>query len=167
MLIAEAIRTKEAQLAKLLAEHGPLPETLEVRTPRGGRHIYFRHPGTKVPSRTNYPLPALDVRGDGGYVLIPPSKVGAGEATPISPRHSPAGERHGYSSCFLSALRLYPRFLQIMFLERNIELTMNTWLRMRSDLFLRTITRYGRRSAWHCTPTFPMTSGWHCGTNGL
>ncbi len=79
----------EAQLAKLLAEHGPLPETLEVRTPRGGRHIYFRHPGTKVPSRTNYPLPALDVRGDGGYVLIPPSKVGDGGYSYLT-RHSPA-----------------------------------------------------------------------------
>ena len=79
----------EAQLAKLLAEHGPLPETLEVRTPREGRHIYFRHPGTKVPSRTNYPLPALDVRVDGGYVLIPPSKVDDGEYSYLT-RHSPA-----------------------------------------------------------------------------
>ena len=50
----------EAQLAKLLTEHGPLPETLEVRTPRG-RHIYFRHPGVKVPSRTNHPLPVIEL----------------------------------------------------------------------------------------------------------
>ena len=78
----------EAELAKLLAEHGPLPETLEVRTPRGGRHIYFRHPGVKAPSRTNHPLPALDVRGDGGYVLIPPSKVGDVEYSYLT-RHSP------------------------------------------------------------------------------
>lgn len=44
--------------------------TAEVRTARG-RHLYFRHPGGHI---GNTPLaPKLDVRGDAGYVLAPPS----------------------------------------------------------------------------------------------
>jgi hypothetical protein len=49
-----------------------LPPTRTVRTPRGGIHLYFRH----VEGVTNSPggLPeGIDVRGEGGYVLVPPS----------------------------------------------------------------------------------------------
>ena len=59
-------------LGELEAEIGPLPETLTVATPRGGRHLYFRH----VKGITNSPgglPPGIDVRGEGGYVLVPPS----------------------------------------------------------------------------------------------
>ncbi|MDZ7754458.1 MAG: AAA family ATPase [Gammaproteobacteria bacterium] len=59
-------------LFALQAEHGPLPEPFEVLTPSGGRHLYFQHPGHTV--RTCSGLrPGLDVRGDKGYVLVPPS----------------------------------------------------------------------------------------------
>jgi hypothetical protein len=71
----------EAALSELTSKNGVLPVTLEVKTPRGGRHLYFRHPGQKVPTRTNHPAPALDVRGDGGYVLIPPSATKRGAYT--------------------------------------------------------------------------------------
>ena len=71
----------EAALSRLTNQHGALPATLEVRTPRGGRHLYFKHPGVKIPTRTNHPAPALDVRGDGGYVLIPPSATERGAYT--------------------------------------------------------------------------------------
>jgi len=71
----------EAALSELTAKNGALPATLEVKTPRGGRHLYFLHPGQKVPTRTNHPAPALDVRGDGGYVLIPPSRTERGAYT--------------------------------------------------------------------------------------
>ena len=68
----------ETALAQVISQHQPLPDTLVARTPRGGRHLCFRHPGQKVPSRTDHPAPALDVRGDGGYVLIPPSQTDRG-----------------------------------------------------------------------------------------
>ncbi|MFC1453535.1 bifunctional DNA primase/polymerase, partial [Verrucomicrobiota bacterium] len=42
----------EAALSELTAEHGPLPATLQVKTPSGGRHLYFRRPGQKIPTRT-------------------------------------------------------------------------------------------------------------------
>jgi hypothetical protein len=61
-----------ASLRSLLRRHGPLPRTVEARTGGGGRHLYFRHPGTTVPSRNGW-RPGLDVRGDGGYVVASPS----------------------------------------------------------------------------------------------
>lgn len=50
-----------------------LPSTRCVRTPRGGLHCYYRHPGGgKIPNAAGL-LPGVDLRGDGGYVLAPPS----------------------------------------------------------------------------------------------
>ncbi len=44
---------------------------------RRGFHLYFRHPGERVLNATRVPdeegRPRYDVRGDGGYVLAPPS----------------------------------------------------------------------------------------------
>lgn len=59
-------------LAGLAAEHGPLPRTVEARTGGGGRHCYFAHPGDHVPNRVGF-APGLDLRGDGGVVVAPPS----------------------------------------------------------------------------------------------
>jgi len=61
-----------ASLEELERKHGKLPTTLTVRTPSGGFHLYFRY----VEGITNSPggLPeGIDVRGEGGYVLVPPS----------------------------------------------------------------------------------------------
>lgn len=43
-----------------------------VRTPSGGVHLYFRSSGTMRNSASKL-APGLDVRGDGGYVIVPPS----------------------------------------------------------------------------------------------
>jgi hypothetical protein len=60
-------------LAELGRHYSDLPDTLSVATPRGGSHFYFQHPGTEIQNTTGFPLPGLDIRGDGGYVLSPPS----------------------------------------------------------------------------------------------
>lgn len=65
-------------LAKLIAEHGELPHTPTARTGKG-QHYYFRYPagytvrnlaGRSVHGEV---LPGIDHRGNGGYVVAPPS----------------------------------------------------------------------------------------------
>jgi putative DNA primase/helicase len=52
--------------------HNRLPETLIHRTPSGGRHHVFRHhPGVR--NRQGAPAAGVDVRGEGGYAVWPPS----------------------------------------------------------------------------------------------
>lgn len=52
------------------------PDTWTVRTGNLGAHLYFRHPGSDVKVRTTAGVIAsgVDVRGDGGYAVLPPSR---------------------------------------------------------------------------------------------
>lgn len=68
-------------LGELEARFGLLPPAPTVSTPRGGRHIYFAHPGRIVPCSVGRLAPAVDVRGDGGYVVAPPSATRTGRWT--------------------------------------------------------------------------------------
>ncbi|MEZ4395053.1 MAG: bifunctional DNA primase/polymerase [Polyangiales bacterium] len=53
---------------------GDLPDTVEVITGSGGRHIYLSVPeGATVRCSAGQLGPGLDVRGEGGYVVAPPS----------------------------------------------------------------------------------------------
>jgi len=65
-------------LAELVREHGELPATVEALTGGGGRHLVFKHPGGTVRNRSNM-RPGIDVRGDGGYIVVPPSNHASGE----------------------------------------------------------------------------------------
>lgn len=65
-------------LQKLQADIGVLPETYVVRTPSGGYHFYFTVPDFPIRNSANRELlrrygPGLDIRGDGGQVVAPPS----------------------------------------------------------------------------------------------
>jgi Bifunctional DNA primase/polymerase, N-terminal/Primase C terminal 1 (PriCT-1) len=60
-------------LHELEQMHGELPLTPRVITGGGGEHHYFRHPGGVVRNSAGAVGPGLDVRGDGGYVVAPPS----------------------------------------------------------------------------------------------
>jgi hypothetical protein len=63
-------------LADLEATYGKLPATVEVVTGSGGRHLYFRWPeGLVIRNDAGTRLgPGLDVRGEGGQVLAPPTR---------------------------------------------------------------------------------------------
>ena len=60
-------------LDNIIKANGPLPETKTQQTGGGGLQYFFRYPGFKIPSRNGYIAPGIDVKGDGGYVIIPPS----------------------------------------------------------------------------------------------
>lgn len=71
----------EASLAALVAGHAPLPETAMARTPRGGRHLYFRFPAScRVRNSASKLGVGLDIRAEGGYVIAPPSVNAEGKA---------------------------------------------------------------------------------------
>lgn len=55
-------------------------ETIQVRSQSGGRHLLYKHPaGKHIPCDIGRKLgPFIDVKADGGYVLIPPSATDIG-----------------------------------------------------------------------------------------
>lgn len=69
-------------VAQAEAAHGPLPPTVEAATGGGGRHLYYAHPGATLANRVAI-RPGIDVRGDGGCVVAPPSV-------------HPSGRRYGW-----------------------------------------------------------------------
>jgi hypothetical protein len=104
-----------AALEAIIAAHGPLPTTVEAITGSGGRHYYFAQPRD---SRTvNGPITArgladlgvvyecpvkldragkpvrktgIDIKGDGGYVIAPPSLHPSGQRYRWAPGRSPS-----------------------------------------------------------------------------
>jgi putative DNA primase/helicase len=77
-------------LAKLEERHGPLPATWRFLTGGGGEHILFRHPGTgKVANSAGALGRGIDVRGDGGYIVAPPSLHVCGRPYAVSVDHHP------------------------------------------------------------------------------
>jgi hypothetical protein len=60
-------------LERLKQENGPLPRGPQVLTGSGGTHVYFAYPELGVHNSVGQLGKGLDVRGDGGYVVAPPS----------------------------------------------------------------------------------------------
>ncbi len=87
----------EAELRRLEDRYGPLPATVESITARG-RHLFFRHPGHLVRNSASKIGPGIDVRGDGGYVLVPRSK-------------HPSGRDYSWSVDSAGALATAPEWL--------------------------------------------------------
>lgn len=65
-------------LAALVERQAPLPTTVETCTGGGGTHLYFKHRGSPIRNSAGQLGPGLDVRGDGGYVVAPPSPHASG-----------------------------------------------------------------------------------------
>lgn len=72
-----------------LEQYGPLLATVEARTGKG-RHLYFTLPnGVRLGNSARRLGPQLDTRGDGGYVVAPPSIHPNGHAYQWAPGRSP------------------------------------------------------------------------------
>lgn len=87
----------ETALRKLEDEHGALPATVEAITARG-RHLYFMTPDVPVRNSVGKIARGVDTRGDGGYVLTPPSV-------------HPTGRRYCWSVDSASAFSAAPAWL--------------------------------------------------------
>lgn len=65
----------EESFFDILGTNKDFPNTLSVKTPTGGIHYYFEmEPGVRTLTNTGK-FGGIDVRADGGYVLIPPSVI--------------------------------------------------------------------------------------------
>jgi len=60
--------------------HGKLPPTLTQTTGGMGKHYFFKYPSKidRVPSSVGVVAPGIDIRADGGYVILPPSNHRSG-----------------------------------------------------------------------------------------
>jgi bifunctional DNA primase/polymerase-like protein len=77
-------------------DRGLMTPTHTVVTGSGGWHLYYTHPGRHVPSRRMPDRAGVDIKADGGYVVVPPSvhprtrrryvPVGAWPVTEMRPR---------------------------------------------------------------------------------
>ena len=54
------------------SDNGELPETVRAITGRGGAHLYFHYVGKDLGNRAGV-IEGVDVRGEGGYIIAPPS----------------------------------------------------------------------------------------------
>lgn len=67
-------KTGDESLADLEATYQPLPDTYEVITGSGGRHLYYYAPKGVTITNASAPMGAfVDIRGEGGQVLAPPT----------------------------------------------------------------------------------------------
>lgn len=56
--------------ASWASENLPLPSVMQKTSK--GHHLFFKHPGSNVDNAAGF-VPEVDIRGDGGYVVIAPS----------------------------------------------------------------------------------------------
>jgi hypothetical protein len=71
---------QQANLLRVLEERygRQFRDTRTVRTAHGGLHLYYRHPkdGKTYPNAVKLGgIAGIDARGDGGYVVLPPSRL--------------------------------------------------------------------------------------------
>jgi len=67
------VKDGRAGMEWLNANSHRLPQTRTIRTGTGGLHIYLRWPGQIIRNSAGKIAPGIDIRGDGGYVVVPPS----------------------------------------------------------------------------------------------
>ena len=81
-----------AAWAALVEQHGGIPPTRIHRTPSGGRHVFFRwredHP---VTNREGQLPSGINVRGEGGYIIVPPSRLSDGRSYEVAEQDGDVG----------------------------------------------------------------------------
>jgi hypothetical protein len=65
-------------LTELEQQHGELPETWRSRTGGGGEHILLAA-NQEIRNSAGRLAPGLDIRGDGGFIVLPPSEHVSGQ----------------------------------------------------------------------------------------
>ncbi|RJQ74155.1 MAG: DUF3987 domain-containing protein [Desulfobacteraceae bacterium] len=80
----------EDSLRRLEEQNGPLPATVEQITGKGGRHLLFKLPaGAEIKNSASKLGHNLDIRGEGGYIVVAPSHHASGKAYAWKPGQGP------------------------------------------------------------------------------
>lgn len=66
-------------LADALGFDPTADDTVIAKTGRGGYHVYYQAGDKAVRNSASKVVPGIDVRGDGGYVVLPPSEHESGQ----------------------------------------------------------------------------------------
>ncbi len=72
-IVVVDIDVKNGKDGRQWPRYQDLPLTKKVETASGGFHFLFKYPGLEIKSRANVGFDGIDIRGDGGYVISPPS----------------------------------------------------------------------------------------------
>jgi hypothetical protein len=81
----------DASLSELIEAHGDLPQTLEARTGGGGHHIIFEYPkGSNIRNSAGKLGEGIDVRAEGGYIVVAPSLHASGRRYEWQNNYQPA-----------------------------------------------------------------------------
>lgn len=93
-----------ANLQALIDANGPLPDTRMHRSPTGSIHLLFKNPpGMIVKNSTSRLAPGVDVLGEGGMVIAPPSiKPGVGQYVCLNPE-TPIADPTGWLLTMVTA----------------------------------------------------------------
>lgn len=78
-----------ASMAALEAQHGALPETVEQRTGNGRHRLFAWDPERTVRNSAGKVGAHVDVRGEGGYIVAPPSVHPSGRVYAWAPGRAP------------------------------------------------------------------------------
>ena len=106
-------KSGRATLAELEAAHGELPPTVRAVTPSGGAHLYLRVPAGRPTPRNDAGRrlgPGVDIRGEGGQVVAPPTRLKTGD---YSWQRSPADNQIAEAPAWLMDLLADPPATEI------------------------------------------------------
>ncbi len=109
----------DASLDRLERQFGRFPATIEATTGGGGHHLYFAHPGGVIRNRAGL-AQGIDLRGDGGYVVAPPSIHMSGRPYVWAAGHSPEE----------IALAVLPRWILLRSGGARARRTLSDWRRL-------------------------------------
>lgn len=88
-IIAADIDARRADPGEVIRQvWGGWPDTPIGLTGGGGYHIIHAHPGTEVPNAADL-IRGLDLRGDGGFIVVPPSVHPSGREYQWEVGHAP------------------------------------------------------------------------------
>jgi hypothetical protein len=113
-------------LAVLVEEYGPLPATLHSKTGGGGDHYFFQVRGVEF--TTTELAPGLDIKAEGGYVILPPSG-------------HPSGGTYQWANEEKAVISDLPEWFEVLLKERKPPASSN------GDADIKKIPA-GRRNPW-------------------